>query len=495
MAASSTDFGSRRICYINCASHLLNAYNPNVLYPDLPHRWSDEDWFRFIDMIADFGFNVFEFWLLPSLFCREALDSPVGREFTRQMNAVIDHAASKGCQVDMLAGLATVGPQWHTNCPNIPEEWDEVLGLWDAWTSRLKGLAIVSIFPGDPGACSINGCTAETYIDKSIEVAHLVRRNLPDAEIEFGTWGPPFFGWGIIEGPPGWHGEFVQNYQTNAWRFDKERMESSMAHLMKRLGDFPPNTSVAINMGFNGDGNPGDEADARAYAREIARTRPIQSWDFSVTEGENAIIPHYRFERLFERRRLERAEVPYRGGICFTMTPLLNQLSLYEAAQSFINPDGDHRVIAADFFEKVFGPKGRALAAYMSLFEVVPDWGHYGGVDLSREELHRKMNELASLLEALRGEVRADAVFHPSPETYRQELLFYARLFADLSGPGPDFDALRQRFWDRVYRIYDHLGDHVDPRPRNATENLIRHFSDQAREARPSDPPIAGKWV
>jgi len=30
-----------------------------------------------------------------------------------------------------------------------------------------------------------------------------------------------------------------------------------------------------------------------------------------------------------------------RGGICYTMTPLLNQLSLFEAAQSFLNPDAD----------------------------------------------------------------------------------------------------------------------------------------------------------
>ncbi|MBT4498481.1 MAG: hypothetical protein HOC74_12200, partial [Gemmatimonadetes bacterium] len=47
-------FGQRRIYYDNFAAHLLNAYNPNMLYPDLPHRWSDEDWRRLIDMLADF---------------------------------------------------------------------------------------------------------------------------------------------------------------------------------------------------------------------------------------------------------------------------------------------------------------------------------------------------------------------------------------------------------------------------------------------------------
>jgi hypothetical protein len=57
-----------------------------------------------------------------------------------------------------------------------------------------------------------------------------------------------------------------------------------------------------------------------------------------------------------------------------------------------------------------------------------------------------------------------------------QELLFFARLFADLTAPSPDYDALKQVYWNRVYRIYDRLPDHVDPRPRGNTERLVRHF-------------------
>jgi hypothetical protein len=55
-------FGSRRIYYDNFAEHLLNAYNPNMTYPDLPYRWSDDEWRACVDMVAAFGFNVFEFW-------------------------------------------------------------------------------------------------------------------------------------------------------------------------------------------------------------------------------------------------------------------------------------------------------------------------------------------------------------------------------------------------------------------------------------------------
>ncbi len=92
-------FDQRRIFYNNFASHLLNSYNPNMLYPELENRWSDENWFRMMDMIADFGFNVFEFWLEPKLFCREGLNSNFGKEFIRQMNNIIDYAKSKNLEV------------------------------------------------------------------------------------------------------------------------------------------------------------------------------------------------------------------------------------------------------------------------------------------------------------------------------------------------------------------------------------------------------------
>jgi len=485
------EFGHRRIYYNNFAGHLLNAYNPNMLHPGLPHRWGDEDWCRLIDMIAAFGFNVFEFWLEPRLFCREGLGAPFGREFMRQMNVVIEHAHSRGVATAMLCSLTTAGSDWRTYCPHVPEEWAEVRHLWDAWTRALPGVDIVSIFPGDPGGCSRNGCTAETYIDRSIDVAHLVRANLAHAAFEFGTWGPPFFGWGNIEGPEDWDGEFLRAYQHSAWTFSRERTDRSMSHLVKRLGEFPEPTAVAINLGFNPDGNPEGEQSAVAWANEIAKTHTIHTWDFSLTEGENAIVPHYRLDRLFAQRRRERHAAPYGGGICYTMTPLVNQLSLYASAQSFVDPDADPQVVAARFFEMLFGPGGRELVDLVPLFEVVRDWGNYTRIDLAREDYHRRMARLVELLRDLRGSVRESAAFLPSVEAYRLELLFFAELFAELSGPAPDYGALRERYWQRVYAIYDQLPDHVDPRPRAATDALIRHF---AQEAPPAE-PLAGKWT
>ena len=267
------------------------------------------------DMLSDFGFNTFEFWLAPSLFCKKGVDSEAGSAFTQQMNSINDYSRGKGLATKMLCALSTVGEDWLTFCPNARHEWEEVLTLWDIWTTRLRGLGVVGIFPGDPGGCSRNGCTAETYIDSSLQVSEIVSRNLPGAQVELGTWGPPFFGWGLIEGPPDWKGEFLKARQHTAWRFDAARAESSMAHLLKRLPDYPSDTIIAINLGFNPDGNPGGDDEATAWAREIAKTNRIVTWDYSLSEGENAICPHYRHERLFERRGQEIRSAPYSGGL------------------------------------------------------------------------------------------------------------------------------------------------------------------------------------
>jgi hypothetical protein len=490
---SQPTFGARRIYYNNFAEHLQNAYNPNMFYPGLPNRWSDQRWRECIDFVAACGFNVFEFWFVPRLFCRPALTADYAAEFTRQINALTEHAHSRGVKVEFLCGLATSGDQWHTYCPNDAADWAELQFLWDAWLERFPGVDIVGIFPGDPGACSRNGCTAETYIDKSLDISHIIKKRLPQAEVEFHTWGPPFFGWGNLKGPAGWKGEFIQSYQHTAWDFDLARAERSMRHLLKRLPDFPAPTSVGINMGFNSDGNPTGDQDARPWIGEIARTHPVYSWDFSLTEGENAILPHWRFERLFQRRHEERAAAPYSGGICFTMTPLLNQLTLYMAAQSFIRPDADPGAVAGEFLEGVFGPAGRELIPVLPLFEVIHDWGNYQDIRLSRAEYHQTMRQVTDLLHSLAGHERDTYPVFPTPAAWRQELEFFASLFADLSAPAPEYDALAERYWQHVYAIYDHLPEHVDPRPRAATAALVRHFANWDRPI--SAEPVLGKWA
>lgn len=469
-------FGSRRIFYINFAEHLLNAYGPNLIHPGLPGRWSLADWRGVFDMVRDFGATVFEFWLVPTWFDLEFARSPQGREIAAELNAIIRTAHDSGLQVEMIAGLATSGPLWHTLCPSLPEEWQRIRKIWREWAEQLPGVDIIGIFPGDPGACSRNGCTAETYIDRSADIALMLKTVRPDAEVEFNTWGPPFFGWGNIQGPPGWGGKFLQEWQHTAWEFSPARAETSMRHLLRRLPDFPAGTSVAINLGFNPDGNPGGADDARGWVREIAQTRPVYTWDFSLTEGENNVIPHYRFSRLYARRKQERECGVYHGGICFTMTPLLNQLSLYQSLRSFQDPDTDPDAVSREFFTRLFGSEAAAIVADLPLFEVIKDWGNYLSIDLPRTGYHRRMTALADLLDSLQAGSGSGLRLYPAAETYRRELLFFARLFADLSAPDPDYNRLAADYWRRVYPIWDHLPRHVDPRPFAAVERLVDFF-------------------
>lgn len=489
-------FGQRRVYYNNFAEHLLNSYNPNMTHDRLPYCWSDRDWTALIEMLEAFGYNVFQYWLTPRLFCREGLTGEFGHKFTRQMNFITEQAHRHNLKVEFLCSLSTVGSEWHTLCPGIPSEWEECRYLWREWLSRLSGTDIVGIFPGDPGACSRHGCTALTFIDRANEIAALVKRHLPHAQIDLGTWGPPIFGWGIIQGPEGWQGEFIQKYQHTAWTFDKHRADETMAHLLKRLPDFPADTIVSINLGFNPDGIPNGDQDARPWARQIAATNPIQTWDFSLTEGENAILPHYRFQRLFEQRRRERDAAPYSGGICYTMTPRLNQLSLYEAAQSFIRPDDDYSEVAREFYRQVFGPGTEELVEHLPLFEIIKDWGNHLVFNLSREEYHGRMNRLAELLRGLENRLTPTIPFFPTPEIYRRELLFFAEMFAMLSGPAPDYDRLAGQYWQRVYAIYDQLPAHVDPRPHQAARKIIDFFRSWKGTALPQEHgPANGQWV
>ena len=190
----------------------------------------------------------------------------------------------------------------------------------------------------------------------------------------------------------------------------------------------------------------------------------------AYTEDQNAVYPHYRFARLFARRREERLAAPYSGGICFTMTPMLNQLSLFEAAQSFQDRDGDPDRLAGDFFVKVFGETGRAFVDEYRLFEVIPDWGSYDVAKLPRADYHKRMSAFVERLEDAKGAVNAGAVLFPDPEKYRQELVFFALRVTPLWLP--QFPVLRKSSGSATSAMR-RLGFY----PKSAAQNLFRVIS------------------
>lgn len=513
-----------RICYVNFAEHLQNAYNPNVLFDVPVNRWSQKDWERFLDMISGFRYNIFEFWLVPSLFSPEALHGgKIPRDFAHSINHVIAYGKRRGVAVHPIQAVNTVGSKWHFHCPNVPSERAEIVALWDHWSRAMQGNEYLGFFPGDPGGCTKNGCTPETYFELCLELSKVVRKNNPGVKIEVGTWGEPFGGWGV----PLWTGK-------------PDRAERSMKRFLARLPEFPPGTFTSINLGFSPDCHPNTHGgDGRPYAREAAKICPVLTWDYSVSEGEGTVSPRCRVRRMFERRREELAVGCYSGGICYTMAPRLQCLSIFCCAEAWWNPSRRPDAVLADFGRLVFGDELAAAGPLLEEFEVVPDWGYYPPFPYSPQRLEKSMGKLLSHLEKVGKDAESRLPLAPTLAEYRESLTFFARLFQKLAtvattvdeasslarasgklGPGrtgpvaiddieqllaepndfPQKDKLRglaarlreldvrgltKSYWDTVYGIYGVIPHPVDPRAQGATSTLFARFNCQFAVPRP----------
>jgi hypothetical protein len=517
-----------RICYVNFGEHLQNAYNPNVLFDTAVNRWSPRDWERFIDMISGFRFNIFEFWLVPTLFSPEALKGEKMRAaFAETMNHVIAYAKRRGIGVHPIVAVNTVGAAWHYHCPKDPKEHAEIVSLWDHWSRALKGNDYIGIFPGDPGGCTRNGCTARTYVDLCLELTGIIRKNNPNVTIEVGTWGEPFGGWGV----PLWTGT-------------PQRAAESMKYFLSKLPEFPSGTMTHINMGFSPDCLPTSHGgDGKPYAKAAARTNPVLTWDYSVTEGEGTVLPHCRVRRIFQRRNEELAVGCYSGGICYTMAPRLNCLSLFCSAEAYWNPALKPEAVLDDYVRLIFGEQHAGIGPLLEEFEVIPDWGYYAPFPYSPERLEQSMTVLARSLRKVDPEVEPRLPLAPTMAEYRKSLLFFAELFgnlgaiasglehgtrfARLAGKLPpdhkgvmtldeigsllaqpedfpqkqairdiarrirevDIRSLRKAYWDTVYGIYDAVPHPTDPRAEGATNVLLRRFHGEAAMIHESSPP------
>jgi len=503
-----------RICYLNFAQHLQNAYNPNVLFDTPANRWTQKDWERLIDMISAFRYNVFEFWLVPSLFSPEAIQGgKIQADFAEMMNRTIAYAKRRGVSVHPIQAVNTVGHDWHYHCPRLPEEHDEIVALWDHWSRTLKGNDYIGFFPGDPGGCTRNGCTAETYVDLCLELTRVVRENNPDVTIEIGTWGSPFAGWGV----PLWKGK-------------PDRAERSMDYLISKLAEFPPGSLASINLGFSPDGHPTHGGDGRPYAKRAAQGNTVLTWDYSVTEGEGTVMPHCRVRRMFERRREEMALGCYSGGICYTMSPKLNCLSIFCCADAYWNPSRPPEDVLTDYGRLAFGEELAAIGPLLEEFEMMPGWGYYPPFPYTPQRLRDNMARLLPLLAKVGPSAESRLPLAATVEEYRDNLVFFAELFgncatiaanveeatslAKASGKMPserkellslpelerllsdsadfpqkkrlseltaeirrlDMRQLRAEYWNRVYGIYDDVPPTQAPRARGATETLFRRF-------------------
>lgn len=487
---------AQRSYYVNFASHLLNEWNVNLIHPHGPNRWSEAEWARFLDMVKAFGFNCFEYWLEPTVY-GTALEDPARAEgFASVMRMAAGLAHGRGLSVKALIIPNCVRHEWYFACPNDREDRALIERLWRDWMRRIRGTDIVGLFPGDPGGCNRNGCDHRTFLDLSLSLTEILLRETPGTRVELGTWGTPFSGWGSdLPDVPGWDGTF-RDLRARAerarvpglWNGRPERARAAMEHLLGRLGEFPTDASVAVNLGFSPDADPTCGGDARAWAREIARVRPIASWDYSVTEGELVPHPHFRLPRIFARRREERAAAPYAGAMSYTMTPRLSHLCMYAAGRAAVDPDGDPDGAAREFCTRVFGPQHEALGELMEAFEVVPGWGHYPRRRWSRAEARRAYLSIVEHLEDADMSGCLLPLF-PSPQDYRRDLLWFARLLARLSGPDPDRDAVAREYRGRCYAVYESVPRASDERSEEAVKRFAGLFADQGGSG---EPPLTG---
>lgn len=478
---------SHRSYYVNFSSHLLNKWNVNLLFPHAPNRWSREDFSKFLDMVKAFGFTCFEYWLVPDMFCPEALKNEGKfKFFSDTMKDVTELAHQKGLQIKYLAVPNCFGHEWYFACPNIASDKEQILKVWRHWSAILNQTDIVGIFPGDPGGCNRNGCDYDTFIDLALELTDITLKENPNAVIELGTWGTPFSGWGSdMLSPKDWDGSWDKLLHgagemypgaCHIWNGTPDRAKKAMDYLMKKLPSFPEDMIVGINLGFSGDADCTLGGDAREYVREIAKLRRISSWDYSVCEGELITYPHFRVPRIFSRRREEITAAPYYGAMSYTMTPLLNHLSMYAAGQASLNPDLNPDEVAGEFFSLVFGQEHKILGELCESFEVVHGWGYYPRRKWSKGEANRAYKKIIEHLESATTD-QCKLPICPSAEQYRKDLLWFARIFEELSSPDPDRAKIKKMYWQKSLEIYDHIPMSADQRAYDSAERFSNIFA------------------
>lgn len=470
-----------RSYYVNFESHLLNHWNVNVLFPDAPNQWSWNDWGRFLDMVKAFGFTCFEYWLSPTLNDPDALAGK-GRygAFVETMQYVNEQAHARGLQVKTISAPNCIGHRWYFACPNDASDLALIEKLWRHWARSLKGTDIVGLFPGDPGGCNRNGCDHNTYLDLCLRLGDIVQQENPGATLEIGTWGTPFSGWGddmcrVKRWDGAWRSLLEGTQQAGVachiWNGTPERARRAMDDFLTRLPEFPEDALVAINLGFSPDADATAGGDARDCVRQVARLRRITSWDYSVVEGELVVYPHWRLPRTFSRRREEQSVAPYYGAMSYTMSPCLSHLAMYAAAQAGLSPDRDPDDVSREFCSRVFGPEHEPLGELFEAFEVAPGWGHYPRRRWARSEARRAYLAIIDHLEAVDMGHCVLPLF-PSPEQYRQDLLWFARMFVRLTDADCDREAIRRAYWQKTLSIYDHVPMSVDARAADAAKRF-----------------------
>lgn len=405
---------SHRIYYHNFGEHLLNVFSVNMLH-DVPFaRWTRADWRRYLEMIAAMRYTTFEFWLSPTLFSSPALGAPEGSkydEYAKTMRWVIEQAHELGLKVEVLICVNCTEPTWVNLCPRLPDEHQRILALWSHWTKRLANADVLCIFPGDVGGCQRNGCTHETFVELCLEIIHATGTNGPFA-FEIAGWGPPFYDWGVLA------------WDVPARRGSPERAKAAFAYLLQRLPEFPKGTVYSVNMNrdikTSYSGAPKEPGYSnRDVVDELRKSVTVLTWDYYLSEQEEAPMPNYRVSALLQGRQEER-RWGYSGGINYTMTPRLSVLTAFAAAEAYWNPDQTEVDVLRRFSNYVFGSPDVALKVFPCVAMVgQPTW----------QAFHERIKGASEVLRSTQTPKLSKLFVAPDADAYRQNLIYYTTTF------------------------------------------------------------------
>jgi hypothetical protein len=464
-------YSAWRAIYINDSAHQGNNYDPNLIYPVETNRWPLEKWKRYIDQLAFFRYNVLQIWLVPEMFTPKALQGGGVYDYVRDtLNAVARYARPRGIEICILNGINVAVdsgtllntlptkayqdmPIYRYLSPNQPTEKQLMFALWDHWSKELSDVRMWALFPGDPGGCAEDSCGPETYVDLSIDISHIIRKNNPTAIIDFCPW--QFFGWG-----PTWPSQF---------RKDTARIDRGYRYLLTRVDDFPPGTIFSPNLNDYTSDPPvlgaGEGGNTIRYIDAIhEKGHLIHTWTYFVTEGEGWLNHHDRVDGILRQRAVE-AKYPISGGICYTMTPALNLLSQYACAEGYWDPHVTSEEVLRRFTEGVFGTSVQELIDIFPTFEIGPQVGYTFAKapawkpDYSR--IHAEMVHNRAVLTSVpySRPPRFDLLL--TPRDYAAELLYFADLYASLSKLGEQVAEAR-RLVKQTPAFHDLPDDQID---------------------------------
>ena len=441
-----------RAVYINDSAHQMNNYNPNLIYDVETFRWSPAQWERFIDQLAFFRYNVLQIWITPNMFSPEALKGGEDFGYFRDtMRHVGRYALQRGIILDLIAGInvATQAgarldtlqlfkelPVYTSLSPNKPGEKALSMRLWDYWSKAIPEVGIWTLFPGDPGGCMEQGCTPGTYVDLSLEVARIIKRNNPKAKVDFTTWH--FFGWG----PDFTYYDYNKNH----------RVDRGYEYLMSKLDQFPADTMFGIELndftsepGIRGSGH--GEGSTAKYITEISKKHLVHTWSYLVTEGEGWINHHYKVPQILAERDID-ARFPISGGISYTMTPGFNLLNQFASSEAYWNPQQTVSSIMQAYTEGVFGTSEERLSKIFPLFQIAPMVGYTFAVapnwKPNYSEILKNMDQSKSVLESLHVPEHPRFEIMPTPAGYVNELLYFCNLYKQLCALGSAVSQCRE---------------------------------------------------